>query len=160
MPRKRHHPEEIIAKLRQVDVLISQGGSVAAASSMIARFSSRLLRRRRTYSSSRSTDQPPALLPASVPDQLSAKLGGTTVSDKAAVTGRIPSFQGSDHNLYAKRPQKWLVAHASIATMLGINEPNNCSSLNHEIVRLYRTAPPRSVAQTWKLRFARSIARM
>ena len=31
MPRKRHKPEEIVAKLRQVDVLISQGQSVADA---------------------------------------------------------------------------------------------------------------------------------
>jgi len=29
MPRKRHKPEEIVAKLRQVDVSISQGKSVA-----------------------------------------------------------------------------------------------------------------------------------
>ena len=25
MPRKRHHPEEIVAKLRQVEVLVGQG---------------------------------------------------------------------------------------------------------------------------------------
>ena len=31
MTRKRHKPEEIVAKLRQVDVLVSQGGSVADA---------------------------------------------------------------------------------------------------------------------------------
>ena len=31
MPRKRHTPEEIVAKLRQVDVLASQGQSVADA---------------------------------------------------------------------------------------------------------------------------------
>ncbi|MGB6922773.1 MAG: IS3 family transposase, partial [Methyloceanibacter sp.] len=31
MPRKRHHPEEIVAKLRQTDVLTSQGQSVADA---------------------------------------------------------------------------------------------------------------------------------
>ena len=31
MTRKRHKPEEIVAKLRQVDVLVSQGQSVAAA---------------------------------------------------------------------------------------------------------------------------------
>jgi transposase-like protein len=31
MPRKRHKPEEIVAKLRQVDVLLSQGRSVAEA---------------------------------------------------------------------------------------------------------------------------------
>ena len=31
MPRKRHKPEEIVAKLRQVDVLISQGQAVADA---------------------------------------------------------------------------------------------------------------------------------
>ena len=31
MPRKRHRPEEIVAKLRQVDVLVSQGQSVAEA---------------------------------------------------------------------------------------------------------------------------------
>jgi hypothetical protein len=31
MPRKRHKPEEIVAKLRQVDVLVAQGRSVADA---------------------------------------------------------------------------------------------------------------------------------
>jgi transposase-like protein len=31
MPRKRHNPEEIVAKLRQVDVLVSQGKPVADA---------------------------------------------------------------------------------------------------------------------------------
>ena len=31
MPRKRHKPQEIVAKLRQVDVLVSQGPSVADA---------------------------------------------------------------------------------------------------------------------------------
>lgn len=31
MPRKHHKPEEIVAKLRQVDVLTSQGRSVADA---------------------------------------------------------------------------------------------------------------------------------
>ncbi len=31
MPRKRHKPEEIVAKLRQVDVLVSQGKAVADA---------------------------------------------------------------------------------------------------------------------------------
>ena len=31
MPRKRHKPEEIVAKLRQVDVLVSQGQRVAEA---------------------------------------------------------------------------------------------------------------------------------
>ena len=28
MPRKKHTPEEIVAKLRQVDVLVSQGSPV------------------------------------------------------------------------------------------------------------------------------------
>jgi transposase-like protein len=31
MPRKRHKPEEIVAKLRQVDVMMAQGHSVADA---------------------------------------------------------------------------------------------------------------------------------
>jgi transposase-like protein len=31
MPRKRYQPEEIVAKLRQVDVLVSQGASMADA---------------------------------------------------------------------------------------------------------------------------------
>jgi len=29
MPQKKHKPEEIVTKLRQVDVLVSQGQSVA-----------------------------------------------------------------------------------------------------------------------------------
>jgi putative transposase len=36
MPKKRHKPEEIVAKLRQVDVLVSQGKPVAAAVRSIA----------------------------------------------------------------------------------------------------------------------------
>jgi putative transposase len=35
MPRKRHKPEEIVAKLRQVDVLVAQGQSVADAVRLI-----------------------------------------------------------------------------------------------------------------------------
>ena len=31
MPQKKHKPEEIVAHLRQVDVLVSQGRSVAEA---------------------------------------------------------------------------------------------------------------------------------
>ena len=31
MPRKRHKPEEIVTKLRQVDVLVAQGRTVADA---------------------------------------------------------------------------------------------------------------------------------
>ena len=31
MPQKKHKPEEIVAKLRQVDVLVSQGQSVSEA---------------------------------------------------------------------------------------------------------------------------------
>jgi putative transposase len=31
MPKKRHKPEEIVAKLRQVDILVSQGQAVADA---------------------------------------------------------------------------------------------------------------------------------
>ena len=31
MPKKRHKPEEIVAKLRQVDVLVSRGHAVADA---------------------------------------------------------------------------------------------------------------------------------
>ena len=31
MPKKRHKPEEIVAKLRQVDVVVSQGQNVADA---------------------------------------------------------------------------------------------------------------------------------
>ncbi len=36
MPRKRHKAEEIVAKLRQVDVLVSQGKAVAEAVRSIA----------------------------------------------------------------------------------------------------------------------------
>ena len=36
MPRKKHKPEEIVAKLRQVDVLLSQGRPVAEAIRAIA----------------------------------------------------------------------------------------------------------------------------
>ncbi len=35
MPRKRPTPEEIVAKLRQVDILVSQGKSVADAVRLI-----------------------------------------------------------------------------------------------------------------------------
>lgn len=56
--------------------------------------------------------------------------------------------------------QKWLVAQASIATMHGDCSLRNCCNRARDSTRLNRTAPPRSVPQTWKLRFARSIARI
>ncbi len=31
MPKKRHSPEEIVAKLRQVDVMVSQGRALGEA---------------------------------------------------------------------------------------------------------------------------------
>jgi hypothetical protein len=36
MPQKKHKPEEVVAKLRQVDVLLSQGRSVGEAVRSIA----------------------------------------------------------------------------------------------------------------------------
>ena len=42
MPRKRHTPEEIVAKLRQVDVMTAQGRTLAeAVKSKIGRASCR-----------------------------------------------------------------------------------------------------------------------
>ena len=49
MPRKRHHPEEIVAKLRQVDVLTSQGQSVGDAVRSIGVTEVTYYRRRRDY---------------------------------------------------------------------------------------------------------------
>lgn len=42
MPQKKHKPEEIVAKLRQVDVLVSQGQSVAEAVRSIRQLSARI----------------------------------------------------------------------------------------------------------------------
>ena len=36
MPKKRYTPEEIVAKLRQVDVLVSQGQNIATRSARSA----------------------------------------------------------------------------------------------------------------------------
>jgi putative transposase len=54
MPRKRHHPEEIVAKLRQVDVLTSQGQSVANAVRSIGVTEVTYYRWRREYGGLRS----------------------------------------------------------------------------------------------------------
>lgn len=35
MPRKRHKPEEIVTKLRQVNVLVSQGQGIADGSARL-----------------------------------------------------------------------------------------------------------------------------
>ncbi len=35
MPRKRHKPEEIVTKLRQVDVLVSQGQGMLTRSARL-----------------------------------------------------------------------------------------------------------------------------
>jgi putative transposase len=53
MPRKRHHPEEIVAKLRQVDVLTSQGQSVADAVRSIGVTEVTYYRWRREYGGAR-----------------------------------------------------------------------------------------------------------
>ena len=54
MPRKRHKPEEIVAKLRQVDVLTSQGQSVAEAIRAIGVTEVTYYRWRREYGGLRS----------------------------------------------------------------------------------------------------------
>ena len=54
MPRKRHHPEEIVAKLRQVDVLTSQGQSIADAVRSIGVTEVTYYRWRREYGGLRS----------------------------------------------------------------------------------------------------------
>jgi transposase-like protein len=54
MPSKRHHPEEIVAKLRQVDVLTSQGQSVANAVRSIGVTEVTYYRWRREYGGLRS----------------------------------------------------------------------------------------------------------
>ena len=54
MPRKRHKPEEIVAKLRQVDVLVSQGQSVADAVRSIGATEVTYYRWRKEYGGLRS----------------------------------------------------------------------------------------------------------
>ena len=49
MPRKKHTPEEIVAKLLQVDVLVSQGAPVADAVRQIAITEVTYYRWRREY---------------------------------------------------------------------------------------------------------------
>ncbi len=49
MPRKRPTPEEIVAKLRQVDVLVSQGKSVADAVRSIGTTQVSYYRRRKEF---------------------------------------------------------------------------------------------------------------
>jgi hypothetical protein len=49
MPKKRHKPEEIVAKLRQVDVLTSQGQTVADAVRVIGVTEVTYHRRRQEY---------------------------------------------------------------------------------------------------------------
>ena len=47
MPQRKHKPEEIVAKLRQVDVLLSQGRPVAEASRTATRSTAGARRQRR-----------------------------------------------------------------------------------------------------------------
>ena len=49
MPRKRHTPEESVAKLRQVDILVSQGQNVADAVRSIGVTEVTYYRRRQEY---------------------------------------------------------------------------------------------------------------
>ena len=49
MPKKRYTPEEIVAKLRQVDVLVSQGHNIADANRQIGVSEVTHYRRRQEY---------------------------------------------------------------------------------------------------------------
>ena len=53
MPRKRHKPEEIVTKLRQVDVLVSQGHGIADAIRQIGVSEVTYYRWRRHYNAAR-----------------------------------------------------------------------------------------------------------
>ena len=55
MSRKSHKPEEIVAKLRQVDVLVCQGQSVASAVRSIGVTEVRITAGARSLAGSRAT---------------------------------------------------------------------------------------------------------
>ena len=64
MPRKHHKPEEIVAKLRQVDVLVSQGKSVADSIRAIGVTEVTYYRWRQEFVGLRSMDSDQGLLRA------------------------------------------------------------------------------------------------
>ncbi len=82
MPRKRHHPEEIVAKLRQVDVLTSQGQSVADAVRSIGVTEATYYRWRREYGGLMS-------------EQVKRTFSLRALS--APIPVALPSHQGSTH---------------------------------------------------------------
>ena len=65
MPRKRYTPEEIVAKLRQVEVMTAQGGSVGDAVKSIGVTEVSYYRWRREFGGLR-TDRPPFARPGAV----------------------------------------------------------------------------------------------
>ena len=59
MPKKRYTPEEIVAKLRQVDVLVSQGQNIADAIRQIGVSEVTYYRWRQEYGGLKTTSQAP-----------------------------------------------------------------------------------------------------
>ena len=120
MPQKKHKPEEIVAKLRQVDVLVSQGQSVAEAVRTIGVTQFTYYRWRKEYGGLK-TDQVKRLKElARVTEEPVAELGGQRskrplqvifASRKSAYqrTGFKPPVRWFD----AGSPKLWFVTYAA-----------------------------------------------
>ena len=95
MPRKRHTPEEIVAKLRQVDVLVSQGRSVADAIRAIGVTEVTYYRWRQEYGGLKA-DQVKRLKPACLARLQGAGAGGVRAGPRRFRTG-IRTTGCADH---------------------------------------------------------------
>jgi transposase-like protein len=90
MPRKRYKPEEIIAKLRQVDVLVSQGATMADAIRQIGVSEVTFYRWRQEFGGLKA-DQVKRLKELELENSRLRKAVSDLTLDKLILTGQTPT---------------------------------------------------------------------
>src|SRR4051812_31190345 len=103
MPKKRYTPEEIVAKLRQVDVLVSQGQNIADAIRQIGVSEVTYYRWRQEYGGLKADQAPRVVAPVSSrskrscmsPSGAPVRRSDSTVRRSARYRGAVKTKSGS-----------------------------------------------------------------
>ena len=109
MARKRHKPEEIVAKLRQVDVLTAQGQSIAEAVKTIAVTETRYFRWRAEYGGMKSVRAPQCVPPGGSERGRNAGFSGLPGLRKSEMAGSSPATKIASFATIRTLPSRMLM---------------------------------------------------
>ncbi|NJO33758.1 MAG: IS3 family transposase [Rhodospirillales bacterium] len=135
MPRKRYTPEEIVAKLRQVEVLTSQGSSIAEGAKAIGVTEATYFRWRKEFGGLK-TDQVKRIKELEAENLRLRKAVSDLTLDKLILK------EAASGNFYKPRRRRACVDH--VKEKLSVSERRACAALGHH--RSTQRRPPKGRA--------------